>query len=246
MHEFESFVYLDMEKTGSAFISTLLRRYCVERALRRDHHAPMEGEVDRAKFYFISVREPLDAYLSLYSYGCDNKGKLQNRLGRKEDKLHGQFYDGTSKGFCAWLDFMLSPESAKFIGEGYDEAGGGELCKRIGLQTFRYLKLALPNAMELLAPCRKQTHVYTVHARNKLPGFVVRHDNFVDDLCRLVAGPLAHAFPDREGTLRFVRTELPVNASDRVDATGDRFRIRPRLVERVREREWLLYDLFKY
>jgi len=69
MHEFPNFVYLDVEKTGSTFIMTLLDEFISAPVVRREHHMPMEADCDRSKRYFISVRDPLDAYISLYSYG---------------------------------------------------------------------------------------------------------------------------------------------------------------------------------
>src|SRR4029077_6630713 len=96
MHEFQSFVYLAPQKTGTTFISAMLDQFCKEEQVRHRSHEPMEADCDRSKFYFISVRDPLDAYLSLYSYGSGAQGSMRNKF---EDEELGDLYDGTQSGF---------------------------------------------------------------------------------------------------------------------------------------------------
>jgi len=243
MHEFPRFVYLDVEKTGSAFISTFLRRYSAEEQLRRDHHAAMEAGCDRSKFYFISTRDPLEAYLSLYSYGCDGKGKLFAVLKRQG---RGGLYDGTMAGFVKWVDFVLKPKHAKLLGVDYPRASNGRVAELMGLQSFRFLKLAVAGPDTLLEGVGSEAELREIYDEYKLPSFVVRHESFVDDLCRLIEGPLRPHLRDIDGALNFVRTELPLNASDRIDAYETREKLKEKARAKVREREWLLCDLFGY
>ncbi len=116
MHEFKTFVYLDIQKTGSTFITTLLEKFFPEHEVRKRRHIGMEKEFDTSKFHFISVRDPLDQYVSLYSYGCETKGKIFRRL---NDREQGDLYDGTWDGFCRWLDFVLRPGNAHLIDARY-------------------------------------------------------------------------------------------------------------------------------
>lgn len=243
MHEFKTFVYLDVEKTGSAFITQLLRRYCSEPEVRREHHQPMEAGCDRSKFYFISTRDPMESYLSLYSYGCDGKGKLLGQLGRRDKD---KFYTGDATGFNDWLAFVLNGKNAHFLGDDYGEIADGNIARKLGLMSYRYLRLAIPGPDALLKSVKRSPQIFQIHAANKLPNFAVRHESFCDDLCALVSGPLAHAIKDVPAALDHIKTALPVNASDRVDAYEPRFRIKDRLSERMREREWLLRDLYGY
>jgi hypothetical protein len=243
MHEFESFVYLDIEKTGSAFISRLLRRFTSEREIRRDHHAPMNLLYDPAKFYFISVRDPLDCYISLYSFGCGFKGKMRARL---EELNLDQCYDGTTEGFNEWLNYVLKFENARTLGEGYDKVGKGRIAKMLGFQSYRYLRLALPSSERFLRKCETQDDVRAAYAENKLPGFVVRYENFTEDLCRLLSGPLQHAIADVDAALDYVRTAEPVNASQRVDKAVPDFGLREKVRNRLLRREWFMHELFEY
>lgn len=241
MNAFESFVYLDVEKTGSSFISRLLGLYCRERCVGFEQHAAMGADCDRSKFYFISVRDPLDAYLSLYSYGCGGKGRLRSRLTR--DGMD-DFYDATPRGFARWLAYVLQPENASALREGYGAAEGG-FARLLGFQSFRYFRLAVPDAAALIARCDDVDALRRQHAAHALPGAVIRYERFVEDLCALISGPLSHAIGDVEGALAYARSAKPVNASQRVDAGRD-FAIPERLRRRLARREWLLGELFGY
>lgn len=244
MHEFESFVYLDMEKTGSTFISQLLNDFSSETSLVQKHHRPMGADFDPKKFYFISVRDPLDAYLSLYSFGCQRMGKVYAHFRRQG---HGEFYDRTEEGFNEWLHFMLKPKNAGPLGDRYEDAADGRIAELLGFQSFRYLRLAIPDAENKLEDCRTEEDIRTVFKANKLPKFSVRHETFVEDLCRLLSGPLAHAVNDLDAALAHVRTAKPLNNSKRVDKGGDdKFRIKTRLRARLEEREWLMAEVFGY
>jgi hypothetical protein len=243
MHEFESFVYLDIEKTGSAFISQMLRRFSAEKEIRRDHHEPMSLLYDPSKFYFISIRDPLDCYLSLYSFGCEFEGKLSQRL-EKADL--GKFYKGTTEAFNNWLNFVLRPRNADMLGEGYNKVGHGRLAELVGFQTYRYLRLALPTCARLLAECDSTDDIRRVHAERKLPQFFVRHENFVENLCALFSGPLKNSLKDVDAAVAHVRSARPSNASHRVDKAKPDFALRERLQSEIRRREWFLYETFDY
>lgn len=243
MQEFETFVYLDMEKTGSSFITRLFNKFCAEKLVRRAHHDPMEADCDPNKFYFISMRDPLDSYLSLYSFGCQNRGMLSARL---QNHDQGNFYDATADGFDAWIKFALKPRNAKMLGNRYEKIGRGALAELVGLQSWRYLRLAIADAENRLRDAKSREDVTRIHEEHKLPRFVVRHETFVEDLCALLKGPLRHAISDLDGALDYARFGEPTNASQRVDSEGEDFRVKRRTRRRVREREWFVADLFGY
>lgn len=243
MVEFETFVYLDLQKTGSSFILRLLENFAAEKQLRAKRHAGLGADYDAAKFHFITVRDPLDAYLSLYSFGCQSEGKL--RAAMDEGELD-QFYDGTLAGFGAWLGFVLKPCNARLLGGGYARAADGALAGLVGLQSYRYLRLALPDAAAVLARCRTRQDIRDAHAARKLPAFVIRHESFTADLCEVLRGRLSHALGDVDAALRFVETADPVNASRRIDAGRADFVLDDALSRKLRRREWLLHELFGY
>ena len=136
MMEYPNFVYLDARKTGSSFVRLFLCKYAKGPAIQSNAHKAI-STYDKNKYYFITCRDPLDQYLSLYSYGCTGLGTLRRRLER-EDKA--DWYDGSPAGFSAWLNFTLDPCNASFVGtENYAQSGAAQL---VGLQTYRLLWLS--------------------------------------------------------------------------------------------------------
>jgi hypothetical protein len=240
MFEFESFVYLDVQRTGSTFISRILQKYNRVAMLRCRRHKGMEADCDRSKFYFISVRDPLDSYLSLYSHGCGDRGNTRARLGRME---MSQLYDGTPDGFGVWLQFVLKAEHADMLDRGY--CAMGDLASLVGFQSYRYLRLALPDAHSLLSGCTSKDDLREIHARQKLPEIAIRYETLVADVSALLDGKLRGSLSDPEAALDFARTSPPLNSSTRVDAGGD-FPLDEELLRDLRAREWFLSETFGY
>ena len=243
MHEFETFVYLDVPKTGSDFISSFLRKFCTENKIRSERHVGMEDDYDRSKFYFISVRDPLDQYLSLYSYGCQTDGQLYQRLSKKG---FGHLYDGTWNGFQSWLDFVLEPENARLLGSGYAGAQSGRISEFTGYQSYRVMTLAIPQADRLFATCETKDLMSAAYKSHNLVGHTVRHETFRPDLLTLVNKKLRSSISDLDEAIRYIETAQPRNASDRID----RYEVNPTLGKkrqrRLEEREWLMYEIFGY
>jgi hypothetical protein len=242
MYEFPSFVYLDVEKSGSNFIFQVLGQFSVEEAILRDHHRPMPIDCDRSKFYFISVRDPLDSYISLYSFGCSARGKMRARFERR-DLAH--YYDGTTEGFNNWLRFTLKTKNSDVVDGGYADAGSN-IPELMGPQSYRYLRLAIPGSRGRIDACKTKDDVRALHEKEKLPRFVVRYENFIADLNELLRGPLRKWISDIDAAVKHVETAPPRNPSDRVDKSNDGFAVQRGLRNKLREREWLLAELFGY
>jgi hypothetical protein len=240
MQEFETFVYLDLEKTGSTFIVRLLRDHCRETLVRGRKHKAMGPDADRSKFHFISVRNPLELYLSLYSFGCERWGSLRGQLaadGRPD------FYDRTPGGFNRWLDYLLVARNTQGLGGGFPK---GKLALLLGLQSHRFLHLALADASEVLGACETRDDVRRAYAEHRIADYVVRNEHFAADLAALITGRLAHAFEDPKGLAEHVLAAPPVNPSKRVDAGIEDFKLPDKLMRRLRKREWFLCETFGY
>ena len=243
MHEFETFVYLGVQKTGTTFISALLEKFSREKELVHNTHQPMGAGYDPNKFYFISVRDPLDAYLSLYSYGSEAKGRMHNNFAR--DGIQS-FYDGTMEGFSEWLNYVLRPRHAAQLDKPFANMGEGKTCELIGFQSWRYLRLAIAQPPSTLGACTSEDEIRMLYKEKKLPRFVVRYEKFVEDLTTLVRGPLAYAMTDVDAAVEYIRTAQPLNASDRVDRYHSEIALGRRLSRRLLEREWFLHEEFGY
>jgi len=243
MHEFETFVFLDVQKTGTTFIVRFLREFCTEKELRKRLHNCVSGDYDPNKFHFISVRNPLDQYVSLYSYGSERKGPLYKKFVLQG---HGDLYDGSWGGFKSWLDFALAPENAGYLSRAYAAAGSGETHKLIGFQTYRFLTVAVQNPRDLFDACRSRDEIRNAYEAQKIADFTIRHETFRADIETLIRTKLKHCMGDLDEALRYLKSAEPINASDRVDKHRGEVRIGLKRQAALQEREWLLHDIFGY
>jgi hypothetical protein len=243
MQEFETFVYLDVQKTGSSFLSRLLQLYSSEKELRFRKHGRGDRKYDPSKFYFISVRDPLDQYLSLYSHGCGGYGGLYHRL---RELGHDELYDSTWAGFKKWLKFALKPESAAALDDKYGEQGKGKLCELIGFQTYRFLELAIQDSLETLDTCQTQDDIRKAYAEKKIATYTIRNETFTQDVEELLTTKLRNSIADLDGALKFLKEADRINASDRVDRFEEDPKVGPKNKKYLRQREWLLRELFDY
>lgn len=239
MHEYETFVFLDVPKTGTTFIEQVLQRFCTEELICRKTHYAVGSSYDPNKFHFISVRNPLDQFISLYSYGSEKRGRLFKNFVRLG---HGSLYDGSWAGFKSWLDFALAPENATALSPSYGSSASGTTCQLIGIQSYRFLSLAVPYPKQLLAKCLTKDAIWEAYTSQKIANFTVRHEQFRLDLSELLSTKLSHAILDLNEALIYIKTEKPINTSDRIDRNLASPRIGTEREKLLREREWLLYE----
>jgi hypothetical protein len=240
MLEYETFTYLDVQKTGSTFICYLLQHFCSEKEMNFRKHGNVARH-DPNKFYFISVRDPLDQYMSLYSHGCGGKGNLYHKL-RKQGV--DDLYNSSNRGFRRWLRFVLDPKNAALLDATY---GSTELLPNlIGFQTYRYLELAMRESTETLAGCQTQDDIRKAYNEKKIVDDTVRNERLNADLERLIKGRLRSSFSDAKAALKFVKEGPRLNASDRIDKFMEDDLVGKKGKKLVREREWLLHELFGY
>jgi hypothetical protein len=230
MIEFESFCFLQNHKTGCTLVEDFLRAHCSEDIVRYEKHwAPPARRP--GKFHFVGVREPLDAYLSLFNYGLDGRGQVYLQLNAAG---HGALYAAGIEGFAAWLSQMLDPSRSADL----YPTGCAWMAPECGLLTARFLRLAIPGSQR--GPGGNWS------ARLAGPGAVdavLRHETLIPQLRDLVRGPLRHAFMDLDAALAWLAAPPRVNASQRRDRPGLPHvpaELRAQLVQRER----LLYDAF--
>ncbi|HEY5049172.1 MAG TPA: sulfotransferase family 2 domain-containing protein [Rhizomicrobium sp.] len=243
MYEFDTFAFLDVQKTGSTFIISVLKKFCTEKTIRKEKHAGFESDFDPDKFYFISVRNPIDQYLSLYSYGCSSKGKLFLRM-QKNDLSH--FYDKTWNGFSAWLDFMLDSENAPLLKGVYGGGNLGGIARLVGLQSYRVLALAVPDTQTAFAGAATSSDVWTTFQSKNIANYTVKNETLRADLSELLRTRLKNSMSDLDAALDFIASADSRNMSERVDRSEDFPPLDARQLRMVEEREWLLYRAFGY
>lgn len=233
MIEFDSLCYLQNQKTGCTFVETLLRKFCSEGIVRYEKHraAPVRKP---GKFYFVSVREPLDAYLSLYNFGLDGKGELFERLSAAG---HGHLYAAGIDGFGAWLEFVLDAVNAPLV---YPQRGVS-LARELGLMSFRFLRLATLGFEQAAASLQDKAAIRAFAERERLVDTVIRYESMVQELQELLKGPLRHAFAGLPAALDWLEQSPRINASTRRDGKQN-VALPKLLLKKLHEREWYLYS----
>ena len=242
MHDFGKFCYLDVQKTGSTFISRFLKRHAAIPLVAYEKHrrVHLKEQLADGKFFFISVREPLDCYKSLYSYGVKKRGAaFQNISSAHADAA--KFYDGTPEGFSNWLRFLLDPQNGAIFGLRPEHEA-----KLFGVMTFRFLSLSFFRPARILADAADLTGLIGHYEKSRLHSAIVKNETLNHDLAALVEGPLRPFIKQPQKAAAELRsTGKKINESGRPDAIGD-FVLEGDLLERLYEREKFLYDVIGY
>jgi len=237
MLEFEDFVYLDVQKTGSTTIRRFLNRFARTPVVCDKKHKPVERR-DDAKLYIISCRDPLKQYLSLYSHGNEGKGGLRARLNTAG---MSHLYDGTNEGFSSWLELLLDPIASQKHLLGVDNH---RILDFVGLQTLRFLTLAFPSPLEVFETLHNKADVKARLATDKLYSVVIKTETLSSDLTKLVIGEHSTIFQRRVAAEGFLAKDRTKNMS--INPGIDLKALSSDLVSRVQERDWLYFDELGY
>lgn len=240
MHAFHTLAYLDVEKTGSTYVSQFLRDFLDDDEVSFRKHVAIEDRPPAGRLHVLSVRDPFDTYLSLYSYGCQGRGGLCGSL--RAEGL-GHLYDGTSAGFARWLDVVLDPRYAVALNPGsYHRTG---VAPHVGLVSFRVARLSMPRPLRRLSGVTSTRHFLDVYAEHSVVDVVLRNETLVDDLDALVRRDDLRWRPSREVALEALRRARRLNGSARLDAQAG-FAVPDGAREAVLAREPLLTEVFGY
>jgi hypothetical protein len=236
VYEFPAFVYLDVQKTGSNFVLDFLRLHGRDEALRLERHTPVEAR-DPGKFYFITCRDPLDQYLSLYSFGCEGRGRFRQRLGE-------EMYDGTASGFSQWLRFAIDVKTAGATREMKKYAKSG-IAPLAGYQTYRFLNLSFAAGDDVFAQCRSKADLTRAFRAKRIWNECLRNEDLAPALADLTRRVLAPHLNDVDAALAWLAADHRPNASERVDK-GEGFVVSDADKRLIEEREWLFFDELGY
>ena len=234
MDDFGRIIYLDVEKTGSSFISKFLQENMTCQRVKKVKHGRIANDFKKGCFYFISVRNPLSQYLSLYSYGCDGKGAIYESLAKSG---HTQLYQPDKESFQQWLQFVLSAENARHLGAEYQSVD----TELMGLQTFRFLALSFQKALQKLKPTHDYATLCRLYEKKKIHSFVVRNESLRADMETLVETHLS-SLVNVKSAKRYLEKSPPINRS--VALGFDIKSIDEKTMSLLRRKERFLLDRF--
>ncbi|MGQ0485999.1 MAG: hypothetical protein ACT4SY_11695 [Hyphomicrobiales bacterium] len=146
MIEYDGFIYLDVNRTGSTHLLALLDLVTGSKRVRAHRHSSLTrgrpwGHAG-GKLVFATVRNPWDWYVSLWAYGADGRSSIRKYLSRHLD-IHemARLYNRESPAdsFRQWLSAMNDPPFlAKVMGERLPQSG---LAPVLGLYSYRFLRV---------------------------------------------------------------------------------------------------------
>jgi hypothetical protein len=240
VHAFHSLAYLDVEKSGSTYVSQFLRDFLDDDEVVFRKHVEVEDRLPAGRLHVISVRDPLDSYLSLYSYGCQGKGGL---FGAMRNAGVENLYDGTADGFDRWLDVVLDPAGAHRLNPGsYGRSGAAPYT---GLLSFRVARLSGPRALRWIRRVRSADEFVAAYREHHVVDVVLHNETLTQDLVALVGRDDLAWRPGREAALAALAAQDRLNASSRLDADAG-FAVPDDAWDRVAARERLLTEVFGY
>jgi hypothetical protein len=234
---------MDFQKAATTSIVGFLEENLDDKLIKKSVHRPAEKGHDIRKFHFISVRNPLSTYISLFGHGCKKRGGMYKGF-KKRGLEH--LYVPTLTGFQHWLDFMLEPKNAWVIKKKYAIMGLSDIC---GPLTYRLLMLSIVDPISTLKKCKndKRSDIAKFFYENRIYDYYVRTEELANDLFAMLTGHADRVkLKDPLTTLDDLRARIPrKNAGTKIDGlTSDA--VSAELRARVREYEWLLYETFGY
>ena len=237
MLEFKNFVYLDVQKTGSTYIRHFLQNFSRTPWITDQRHGPVD-RYDSDKLYIISCRDPLPQYLSLYSFGCREKGKLRRRLARAG---MANFYDGTIKGFTGWLELVVDPATGQKYLEDLDNH---PILDLIGLQSLRFLRMAFPAYLKVFETINEKNDVKDRLKTDGLYKVLLKTETLTDDLTKLLKGEFGGILKEPAAAEKWLAETRRKNVSPEMGI--DLAALSPEIVSLVQAREWLFFEELQY
>lgn len=170
----DKFVYMDLQKTGCTYIRHLLKDL-LGCEFAGKHNIARPELFNGKRTFLSSIRNPWTWYLSLWAFGCDNKGNIYHKATKpfQKYKLRGRgwrtnpfrtmqsyialYSKNTEKwkrtyqnvedplAFQDWL-YMMNDEEYWHDFEGY---GTSSISDFAGLFTYRYIRLCCCTSKKL-------------------------------------------------------------------------------------------------
>lgn len=206
MHDFGKLVYLDLQKTGSTFVSRFLNATCNLQLVKESKHGRIRDRGHSSIFYFITVRHPVSQYSSLFRYGLDGRGALYERLVHRG---MGVLYKKDMESYNQWLRFVLDFRNAKVLGEGF------EMIPReydLGFLSYRYLMLSLSRPEKTILQKPKSVDIIEYAKEKSIANHIIYHESLNEGL-RELAMRIRPEFFDQASVDQFFREAKRVNAS---------------------------------
>ncbi|MDO6681332.1 MULTISPECIES: sulfotransferase family 2 domain-containing protein [unclassified Oceanobacter] len=261
----DNIIFLELHKTACTHIREILMDVVGGSFIGKHNKVP-RAMIEENVSFIGSVRNPLDWYVSLWSYGCDGKGSVYtnstngNRsvmgLGWKQDakvafkevwhlrnknqNAWERVYSdrNNKKNFREWIRMINAPEFYYDFGEGYGVSGAAE---HIGLLTFRYLDLFCTAKNERVPPFLNLAEVADFEQKKCLIRNFVRNESLEKDLLQALDDlNVVIKEEQREKIIQRPKSNTSKRSANYIDYYDKD------TIDLVRDRESLIFDKFGY
>lgn len=237
----DKLVYVELQKTASTHIADLFSK-TVGGKKKGKHNKPKRTLLESSRLFISSIRNPWDWYVSLWTFGCDGRGGVHERLiDTKNAELWKQCYADSSNPelFREWLGMVYEPRFIHNVGEGY---GKSQVVGVAGFYTFRYLNLCCRNINTLKGDQIKSIDDLLLFERNNC--YIskwIRTESLERDFLDIVTSSGQHITRDCE---QLIRSLKKTNTSSRDHPA--RFYYNKEAIRSVAEKEALIIRKFGY
>ncbi|MFC1477392.1 hypothetical protein ACFL6L_02885 [candidate division KSB1 bacterium] len=206
----EKLIFLELQKTGCTHIIEQLSKIIPGEIVGKHNRLP--GKPERSDRYIIgSIRNPWDWYVSLWAFGCDNKGVLFRNVTRHRflsghkirefpfrairsilrdvkkpvDSWKQTYRDSQDPElFRRWLTMILDPGRRYDPGEGY---GYSSISTFAGFYTYRFLYLCSETKKSLFdGSIDNYDDLAAFYEKNNVLDFTIRNESLEDDLIKVL------------------------------------------------------------
>lgn len=237
MIEFEDFVYMDVEKTGSTTVRVFFKQFAGSKLVADGKHRPIKIK-QPDKTYIISCRNPYSQYKSLYKYGAMGRGSIRDHF---ELANRGALYDPRGEGFLEWLAILLDYGQSKKILRKKDF----HPCMQcVGLQTLRFLRLDIPNFNSKFRDVRCKNDVEQLYKSEHLHDIILRTETLTQDLMDMTDISERNLIADPAAAKEYLKSAKPRTVSGKTDV--DEITLPPELHDLILRREWLFFEILGY
>lgn len=237
----DTIVYVQLQKTGSTHIAELFSRF-VGGKKKGKHNKPKSILMQSSRKFISSIRNPWEWYVSLWTYGCDGRGGLCERLfATKNAEIWRHCYADSRRPelFRQWLGMVYNPSFTSDLGEGY---GKSKVFGVAGFYTFRYLNLCCRNIHTLPNEQLQSVNDLLLFERNNC--YIsqwIRTESLERDFIDIVLASGRQITRDDEELIRSLKR---INTSSKNHPT--RFYFDDEAIQAVAEKEALIIRKFGY
>lgn len=259
-------VFLELHKTGCTHIRDTLSALVPGKFSGKHNQVPRELLTPETSI-LGSIRNPWDWYVSLWAYGCGEKGSIYSKstrrhrvkirgngwrndpvtamqtfvhsIRRKPDRWLRTYADPTDPGcFREWLRMINDPATYHDIGEGY---GASPVSTIAGVLTYRFVTLFCRADGEALPNFRNAADLKDFEDKQSFVTHFIRNENLENDLFdALTAIGLQISDTSKKATRAAPKTNTSSRKRDTAyyyDSTS---------LDLVAQREKLIIDKFGY